>query len=252
MCGDLEAQEEEFVVLESMYGESFSRSRDGCVELTVAPLRLRLRLPATYPSQDAPEVVALVHTEGCRTQQMRDRLESLARELVASFEPGQEEGEALAEQRLQDQQQREQEQEQRQAHARVYDTPCPEIIHGEPLTDRKSKFIAHAAVVRSREQVEQVRDELMRDRRVAVATHNICAYRIVAPDGSVDEQRVRGQLLFMLDQRKETEAVVVVSRWFGGILLGPDRFRHINNTAHDLLESAAMSSLRERTKAKAK
>jgi hypothetical protein len=31
-------------------------------------------------------------------------------------------------------------------------------------------------------------------------------------------------------------AVVVVSRWFGGILLGPARFGLINNTARQLLE----------------
>lgn len=29
---------------------------------------------------------------------------------------------------------------------------------------------------------------------------------------------------------------VVVSRWFGGILLGPDRFKHINNAAREILE----------------
>ena len=31
-------------------------------------------------------------------------------------------------------------------------------------------------------------------------------------------------------------AVVVVSRWFGGILLGGDRFKLINNAARDALE----------------
>jgi hypothetical protein len=31
-------------------------------------------------------------------------------------------------------------------------------------------------------------------------------------------------------------AAVVVSRWFGGILLGPARFGLINNTARQLLE----------------
>ena len=30
---------------------------------------------------------------------------------------------------------------------------------------------------------------------------------------------------------------VVVSRWFGGTLLGPIRFKIINNTARQLLES---------------
>lgn len=29
--------------------------------------------------------------------------------------------------------------------------------------------------------------------------------------------------------------LVVVSRWYGGILLGPDRFKHINNCARNIL-----------------
>jgi putative IMPACT (imprinted ancient) family translation regulator len=33
---------------------------------------------------------------------------------------------------------------------------------------------------------------------------------------------------------------VVVSRWFGGIHLGPDRFKHINNAARILLEDAGV------------
>ena len=30
--------------------------------------------------------------------------------------------------------------------------------------------------------------------------------------------------------------IVVVSRWWGGILLGPDRFKHINNATRNVLE----------------
>lgn len=41
-------------------------------------------------------------------------------------------------------------------------------------------------------------------------------------------------------------AVVVVSRWYGGILLGPDRFKHINNCARNILveEGYAASAVR--------
>lgn len=38
--------------------------------------------------------------------------------------------------------------------------------------------------------------------------------------------------------------MVVVSRWYGGILLGPDRFKHINNCARNiLLEEGYAASL---------
>jgi hypothetical protein len=36
--------------------------------------------------------------------------------------------------------------------------------------------------------------------------------------------------------------VVVVSRWYGGILLGPARFTHINNAARDLLDTCGYIS----------
>lgn len=32
--------------------------------------------------------------------------------------------------------------------------------------------------------------------------------------------------------------IVVVSRWFGGIHLGPDRFKHINSAARDAVIKA--------------
>lgn len=36
---------------------------------------------------------------------------------------------------------------------------------------------------------------------------------------------------------KAVNVVVVVSRWYGGVLLGPSRFALINNTARQLLEA---------------
>lgn len=50
------------------------------------------------------------------------------------------------------------------------------------------------------------------------------------------ENAAGGRLLHMLQAAKATGVCVVVSRWFGGVLLGPDRFRQINNAARELLE----------------
>lgn len=125
------------------------------------------------------------------------------------------------------------------------------IVEGEAVTDRKSKFVAHAAVVHTREEVKDVMDVLLSDSKIAVATHNIMAYRILMEDGTVDEQRfddgehgAGDKLLFLLDQRGECETMVCVSRWFGGILLGPDRFKHINTRAAEALDSPELAKLR--------
>lgn len=36
------------------------------------------------------------------------------------------------------------------------------------------------------------------------------------------------------------DVLVVVTRWYGGIHLGPDRFRHINNAARQVLQDAEL------------
>eukprot|EP00457_Paulinella_chromatophora_P004892 gb/GEZN01004905.1/.p1 GENE.gb/GEZN01004905.1/~~gb/GEZN01004905.1/.p1 ORF type:complete len:425 (-),score=120.53 gb/GEZN01004905.1/:178-1452(-) len=124
-------------------------------------------------------------------------------------------------------------------------------IHvGDPLTDRKSVFQARVAVVRSAEDVQQVMSHLLSDRHIARATHNISAYRIILPkengndsgpdlilkDNDDDGETAAGaRLAHLLDLTNAQNVLVVVSRWYGGIHLGPDRFKHINNVARTLL-----------------
>lgn len=44
--------------------------------------------------------------------------------------------------------------------------------------------------------------------------------------------------------------LVVVSRWYGGIHLGPDRFKHINQAGRDALEVGGFLEEKEREKDK--
>uniref|UniRef100_A0A0G4FH36 RWD domain-containing protein n=1 Tax=Chromera velia CCMP2878 TaxID=1169474 RepID=A0A0G4FH36_9ALVE len=50
------------------------------------------------------------------------------------------------------------------------------------------------------------------------------------------ETAAGGRLQHLLAMTDTEGVVVVVSRWFGGIQLGPDRFKHINNVSRQLLE----------------
>ncbi|KAI5062067.1 hypothetical protein GOP47_0022606 [Adiantum capillus-veneris] len=119
------------------------------------------------------------------------------------------------------------------------------ITHGAPFTEKRSTFQAHLACVNSVDQVETVMEALLRNRKIAGATHNIMAYRINIPEkGTVlqdcdddGETAAGGRLLHLLQIIDAINVVVVVSRWFGGILLGPDRFKHINNAARSLLNA---------------
>ena len=52
------------------------------------------------------------------------------------------------------------------------------------------------------------------------------------------ETAAGGRLAHLLEILGVQNVVVVVSRWYGGIQLGPDRFKHINNVARKQLEMA--------------
>ena len=56
-------------------------------------------------------------------------------------------------------------------------------------------------------------------------------------DNDEDGEHGAGKhLSHLLEMRNENQVLVVVSRWFGGILLGPRRFAYITNCARNSLE----------------
>src|SRR3546814_18805223 len=67
------------------------------------------------------------------------------------------------------------------------------------------------------------------------------AYRITTPEGSViydnDEGGEGGagrRMSELLQMMNATNVVVLVTRWYGGIQLGPDRFWDISNAAREI------------------
>lgn len=60
--------------------------------------------------------------------------------------------------------------------ANYYYSSClaiPEIFHDEPIVDRKSTFQAHVARVNDTSEVHAVMMYLLRNKKIAAATHNI-------------------------------------------------------------------------------
>ncbi|KAI4470192.1 impact-related [Holotrichia oblita] len=97
---------------------------------------------------------------------------------------------------------------------------------------------------------ECVMNILLENKKIAQATHNISAYRIKTDTGSIlqdcdddGENHAGGRLLHLLQILNVTNVFVVVSRWYGGVQLGPDRFRHINNAARQVLGEAGVIKL---------
>jgi putative IMPACT (imprinted ancient) family translation regulator len=55
-------------------------------------------------------------------------------------------------------------------------------------------------------------------------------------------------LKHLLEILELENVLVVVSRWFGGTLLGPDRFKYINQAARDALELGGFLEEKEKEK----
>jgi len=117
------------------------------------------------------------------------------------------------------------------------------VAKAEPITDRKSAFVGRACEITDPTQVQLVLEHLMSDRHVARAAHPIIrAWRctmdgVLHQDNDDDGETAAGSRLAHLLQILEVDNVlVIVTRYFGGIHLGPDRFKHINQAARNALE----------------
>ena len=116
----------------------------------------------------------------------------------------------------------------------------------EVVTEKKSVFIARAAPVTSIDQANQYLAHLLStDKKVAKATHNITAWRIRGENGvqyqdcdDDGETAAGGRVIHLLELMGVRDVMVVVTRWYGGVQLGRDRFRIINQTARDALVAA--------------
>jgi hypothetical protein len=114
-------------------------------------------------------------------------------------------------------------------------------IVGEVISDRGSTFQAHAIKITKLEEIKKYLSLLKTNNKIFKAAHNIYAYRILEKkditEGFEDdgEDGAGTRMLGILQKLKVVNVFVVVSRWFGGTLLGNDRFKHINDTAKELI-----------------
>lgn len=134
------------------------------------------------------------------------------------------------------------------------------LYDAAPIIDRKSAFIGRACRISDPAQIPLILAFLMADRRIAKAAHPIInAWRCqvgnaLYQDNDDDGESAAGGRLAHLLQilvshpllclivlleyylQDVKDVLVVVTRYFGGTLLGADRFKHINQAARDALE----------------
>ena len=103
------------------------------------------------------------------------------------------------------------------------------------ISDRGSRYAVTGGMVKSRENIKDFLKKLKKNKKYALATHNSWAARVSHNGGvfetkSDDGETGAGQvILYQLRKAKIIDVIVIVTRWYGGIKLQSDRFRHVKN-----------------------
>jgi hypothetical protein len=224
-------------------------------------ITLRIEFPKDYP--DAPPSILGTETVGQDVQKgMGSRVVDIARDVLAEvYRPGEaciydlleevrggiEKAEEQGTIHLQDDEAELADVSQptsnsTQGHAQDFGPEPPWII-APPITEKKSIFLARVAPVSSPAQAKQFLAHLLAtDKKAARATHNMTAWRIKGPNDTSyqdcdddGETAAGGRMLHLMQLMDVWDVMVVVTRWYGGVHLGPDRFRIINTAAREAL-----------------
>ena len=107
------------------------------------------------------------------------------------------------------------------------------------LTDRGSKYAVSGGAVRNRAEVDHFLKTPKKNKRFAKATHNTWA--VVLSDGGPlkgdDGESGAGMVIVnMLEHEQMVDHLIVVTRWYGGVKLGGDRFRRVKDSVAAYLE----------------
>ncbi|RYP14767.1 hypothetical protein DL767_010378 [Monosporascus sp. MG133] len=118
----------------------------------------------------------------------------------------------------------------------------------QPTTLKNSTFVARATQITQPSQRQSLLQSLFSAvPSLQTATHNAWAYRVRVPTNLFSATAVREEAFddgesgagdFLLKNMRELDAVdtlVVMTRWYGGIMLGPDRWRIMRNCMRDAL-----------------
>lgn len=108
------------------------------------------------------------------------------------------------------------------------------------FSDRGSKYAVSGGPCASPAEAKAFIKALCRRKKFAKATHN--TWGLILPDGTPlkndDGEAGAGMVILrMLEREGINGEIVVVTRWFGGVHLGGDRFRRVQDAVRVYLEA---------------
>lgn len=109
------------------------------------------------------------------------------------------------------------------------------------LSDKGSKYAVSGGKVASKNEAKEFIKTLKRTKKFAKATHNTWAVLLADGTGIKNDDGESGAgsiILRMLEREEVYDTIIVVTRWYGGVHLGGDRFRHVQTCVRRFLDDA--------------
>lgn len=111
----------------------------------------------------------------------------------------------------------------------------------DTVRDRGSRYAVSGAAVADRAAIKVFLARLKSEKKFAKATHN--SWAAILADGTPvkdddGEAGAAAVILRMIERAGLTGHIVVVTRWYGGVNLGGDRFAHVVTSVRAYLAEA--------------
>ncbi len=117
------------------------------------------------------------------------------------------------------------------------------ILHEKIIEDRGSKYSVSYGKVAGREDIQTFLKTLKKNKKYAKATHNSWAARISKDKAIYETKNDDGEtgagmvILRIMQKENVTDCVICVTRWFGGVKLMGDRFKHVQDATKYAIEN---------------
>lgn len=116
------------------------------------------------------------------------------------------------------------------------------LLFPKIIEDRGSRYSVSIGKVNNKEAIATFLKTLKKNKKYAKATHNSWAVRIAREGVIYESKQDDGEtgagmvILRQLQKYNAVNTIVCVTRWFGGVKLQGDRFRHLQDATKYALE----------------
>ena len=109
------------------------------------------------------------------------------------------------------------------------------VLHERIIEDRGSRYSVSIGRVEGRDDIKAFLKQLKQPKKYAKADHNTWAARLrregaIYETKSDDGETGAGMVILRIMQKQNvTNCIICVTRWFGGVKLMNDRFKHLQD-----------------------